>query len=168
MINYRETPAWGDAARAAAGGEGIDHVVEVGGQGTFDQSLRAVRLGGTISLIGVLAGAAPVNLTPVLMRNIRVQGVMVGSTEMFHRMNVAISHHALRPVVDRVFPFDGGARGVRVPRQRGARGEGRDPRELTLVGRSLSVFGYQFSRAKAMRRRRISRGSDGLRTGRQN
>ena len=106
VINYREIPAWGDAARAAAGGEGIDHVVEVGGQGTFDQSVRAVRLGGTISLIGVLAGAAPVNLTPVLMRNIRVQGVMVGSLEMHRRMTAAIAHHALRPVIDRVFPFD--------------------------------------------------------------
>jgi NADPH:quinone reductase-like Zn-dependent oxidoreductase len=106
VINYRETPEWGDAARAAAGGEGVDHVVEVGGQGTFDQSVRAVRLGGTISLIGVLSGPAAVNLTPVLMRNIRVQGVIVGSHEMHRRMNVALSHHALRPVVDRVFPFN--------------------------------------------------------------
>lgn len=105
VIDYRETAAWGDAARAAAGGEGVDHVIEVGGQGTFDQSARAVRLGGTISLIGVLSGPAAVNLTPVLMRNIRVQGVMVGSREMFGRMNTALVSHALRPVIDRVFPF---------------------------------------------------------------
>lgn len=106
VINYREVPAWGDEARAAAGGEGVDHVVEVGGQGTFDQSVRAVRLGGTISLIGVLAGSAPVNLTPILMRNIRVQGVMVGSLEMHRRMVAAVEHHALRPVIDRVFSFE--------------------------------------------------------------
>jgi NADPH:quinone reductase-like Zn-dependent oxidoreductase len=106
VINYRETATWGDAARAAAGGEGIDHVIEVGGQGTFDQSVRAVRLGGTISLIGVLAGAAPVNLTPILMRNIRVQGVMVGSLEMHRRMTAAIAHHQLHPAIDRVFPFE--------------------------------------------------------------
>jgi NADPH:quinone reductase-like Zn-dependent oxidoreductase len=105
VINYREEPSWGDAARAAAGGEGVDHVVEVGGQGTFDQSVRAVRLGGTVSLIGVLAGPAPVNLTPVLMRNIRVQGVMVGSLEMHRRMVAAISHLGLGPIVDRVFSF---------------------------------------------------------------
>lgn len=97
--------SWGDRVRELTGGLGADHVIEVGGQGTFDQSVRAVRLGGTISLIGVLAGAAPVNLTPVLMRNIRVQGVMVGSREMFGRMNAAVTAHALRPVVDRVFEF---------------------------------------------------------------
>jgi NADPH:quinone reductase-like Zn-dependent oxidoreductase len=106
VLDTRDEPAWGDRARKLAGGEGVDHVVEVGGHGTFDQSVRAVRLGGTISLIGVLAGPAAVNLTPVLMRNIRVQGVLVGSREMFGRMNAAIAHHALRPVVDRVFPFE--------------------------------------------------------------
>jgi NADPH:quinone reductase-like Zn-dependent oxidoreductase len=105
VLEIRDDPAWGDRARRLAGGEGVDHVIEVGGHGTFDQSVRAVRLGGTISLIGVLAGPAPVTLTPVLMRNIRVQGVLVGSREMFTRMNAAIAHHGLRPVVDRVFPF---------------------------------------------------------------
>lgn len=105
-INYRETPEWGKAARALTGGAGVDHVVEVGGAGTLDQSIRAVKPGGTISLIGVLAGgAAPVNLTPVLMQNIRVQGVFVGHREAFEAMNRAIAHHGLRPVVDRVFPF---------------------------------------------------------------
>lgn len=106
VINYRETTSWGEAARVAAGGEGIDNVVEVGGQGTFDQSVRAVRPGGIVSLIGVLSGAAPVNLTPVLMRNIRVQGVMVGSSGMFQRMNRAIAQHAIHPTIDRVFPFE--------------------------------------------------------------
>lgn len=104
VIDVSADDAWGDRVRKLAG-EGVDHVVEVGGQGTFDQSVRAVRLGGTISLIGTLAGPAPVNLTPVLMRNIRVQGVLVGSREMFGRMNAAIGRHGLRPVVDRVFPF---------------------------------------------------------------
>ena len=106
VINYRETQSWGDAAKALAGGEGVDHVVEVGGQGTFDQSVRAVRIGGVISLIGVLAGTAAVNLTPVLMRNIRVQGVLVGSREMHGRMAAAMEAHAVRPVIDRVFPFE--------------------------------------------------------------
>lgn len=105
VLDVSADPAWGDRVRALAGGEGVDHVVEVGGHGTFDQSVRAVRLGGTISLIGVLAGPAPVNLTPVLMRNIRVQGVLVGSHEMFRRMNAAMSRHGVRPVVDRVVAF---------------------------------------------------------------
>lgn len=106
VVNYREVPAWGDRVRELTAGVGVDQVIEVGGHGTFDQSVRAVRLGGTISLIGVLGGAATVNLTPVLMRNIRVQGIMVGSREMFERMNAAIAYHRLRPVIDRVFPFE--------------------------------------------------------------
>lgn len=105
VVDIHEDPAWGDRVRRLAGGEGVDHVIEVGGHGTFDQSVRAVRPGGTISLIGVLAGPAAVNLTPVLMRNIRVQGVLVGSREMFGRMNAAIARHRLRPAIDRVFPF---------------------------------------------------------------
>lgn len=105
VVDTSAEPAWGDRVKAWAGGEGVDQVIEVGGHGTFDQSVRALRIGGTISLIGVLAGPAAVNLTPVLMRNIRVQGVLVGSREMFARMNAAIAHHRLRPVVDRVWPF---------------------------------------------------------------
>ena len=105
-INYKETPAWDEKARELTGGAGVDHVVEVGGAGTFNQSLKAVRLGGTISLIGVLASKGEVNLTPVLMKGVRVQGIFVGSREMFESMNRAIALHQLRPVVDRVFAFD--------------------------------------------------------------
>jgi NADPH:quinone reductase-like Zn-dependent oxidoreductase len=104
-INYKETPAWEDRVRELTGSRGADHVVEVGGAGTFNQSLKAVRVGGTISLIGVLAGKGDVNLMPVLMKSVRVQGIYVGSREMFEAMNQAIEVHQLRPVVDRVFPF---------------------------------------------------------------
>lgn len=105
-INYKTTPDWDKAARALTGGEGVDHVVEVGGAGTLSRSLRAVKMGGRVSLIGVLTGgAAEVNTLPVLMKCLRVQGIYVGSREMFEVMNRAISLHRLRPVVDRVFPF---------------------------------------------------------------
>jgi NADPH:quinone reductase-like Zn-dependent oxidoreductase len=105
-INYKTTPEWGERARVLSGG-GVDHVVEVGGAGTLAQSLRAVRLGGRVSLIGVLSGGAgQISLFPVLMKNVRVQGIFVGSGEMFEAMNRAIAAHQLRPVVDRVFPFD--------------------------------------------------------------
>jgi NADPH:quinone reductase-like Zn-dependent oxidoreductase len=104
-INYKETPEWGDKVRELTGGRGVDHVVEVGGAGTLGQSLRAVRMGGQISLIGVLSGAGQANPMPILMKNVRVQGIFVGSREMFEAMNRAISAHQLRPVVDRVFPF---------------------------------------------------------------
>jgi NADPH:quinone reductase-like Zn-dependent oxidoreductase len=106
VINYREVEDWGERVRELSGGAGVDHVIEVGGQGTLSQSLRAVRTGGTISLIGVLARPAPVSLAPVLLRNVRLQGVLVGSRAMFERMNDAIGAARMRPVVDRVFPFE--------------------------------------------------------------
>ena len=105
-INYKTTAEWADKARDLTGGVGVDHVVEVGGAGTIGQSLRAVRTGGHISLIGILSGGGSFNLTPILMKNIRVQGIFVGSREMFEAMNRAIALHQLRPVVDRVFRFN--------------------------------------------------------------
>jgi NADPH:quinone reductase-like Zn-dependent oxidoreductase len=63
-------------------------------------------MGGQISLIGVLAGTGDVNLLPAIMKNIRVQGIYVGSREMFETMNRAITFHKLHPVIDRVFPFE--------------------------------------------------------------
>jgi NADPH:quinone reductase-like Zn-dependent oxidoreductase len=105
-INYKKTPDWDKAVRALTGGVGVDHVVEVGGAGTLAQSLRAVRMGGRISLIGVLAdGSGQVSPLPILMKNVRVQGIYVGSREMFQAMNRAITLHQMRPVVDRVFGF---------------------------------------------------------------
>lgn len=106
-INYRTTPAWGAAVKELTGGEGVDHVVELGGAGTLEQSLRAVRPGGQISLIGVLAGGAQqLNIVPILMQNIRVQGILVGSREMFEALNRAFTLHECRPVIDRVFDFE--------------------------------------------------------------
>jgi NADPH:quinone reductase-like Zn-dependent oxidoreductase len=105
-INYKENPEWDKTVRTLTGGLGVDHVLEVGGAGTLPQSLRAVRMGGRISLIGVLAGGAgQVNPLPILMKNVRSQGIYVGSREMFEAMNRAIALHKLRPVVDRVFAF---------------------------------------------------------------
>ena len=107
VVNYHEVTDWGRWARALTAGRGVDHVVEVGGAGTLAQSVRAVRVGGTISLIGVLGGAKPdFNLAPVVMQNIRLQGVTVGSRDQFERMLAAIGAHKLRPVIDRVFPLE--------------------------------------------------------------
>ena len=105
-INYRAEPAWGKRAKALTGGVGVDQVVEVGGAGTFNQSLRALKVGGTMSLIGVLAQASEgADLVRVLMNQIRVQGIFVGCRDAFEAMNRAIAEHALRPVVDRVFAW---------------------------------------------------------------
>jgi NADPH:quinone reductase-like Zn-dependent oxidoreductase len=104
-INYRTTAEWGEQVRKLTGGRGVDHVIEVGGAGTLAQSLRAVRTGGHIALIGVLTGHGQFNPVPILMKGVRVTGIFVGSRDMFEAMNQAIALHQLHPVVDRVFPF---------------------------------------------------------------
>ncbi len=101
LINYREQPQWGPLARKLAGGEGIDHVVEVGGAQTLEQTLRAVRVGGRVSLIGVLSGAAArLNLVPILMQQVRLQGILVGCRDDFEQMNRTLAAHRIRPVLD--------------------------------------------------------------------
>lgn len=105
-INYKQTPDWSKKVRELTAGDGVDYVVEVGGAGTLSESLRAVRYGGQISLIGVLTGgSAEINTASILMKNVKVQGIYVGSREMFEAMNCAIALHKLHPVCDRVFPF---------------------------------------------------------------
>jgi NADPH:quinone reductase-like Zn-dependent oxidoreductase len=104
-VNYLERPDWGKAVQQLSGG-GVDHVVEVGGAGTLTQSLVAVRPGGHVAVIGVLTGGAgPLNLTPVLMANLRLQGVLVGHRDGFEAMTRAFDVHQTRPVVDRQFSW---------------------------------------------------------------
>lgn len=104
--NYKSSPDWDKWALAQTDGRGVDHVVEVGGAGTLTRSLKAVRPGGRVSLIGVLSGGAgDIALFPVLMKNVCVQGIFVGSREMFEAMTRAISAGKLKPVIDRVFGF---------------------------------------------------------------
>jgi NADPH:quinone reductase-like Zn-dependent oxidoreductase len=104
-INYKSTADWDKPVRELTGA-GADHIVEVGGAGTLGKSFKAVRMGGTISLIGNVTGGGEVNPVPILMKTIRLQGVFVGSRAMFETMNRAISAAGMRPVVDRVFAFD--------------------------------------------------------------
>jgi NADPH:quinone reductase-like Zn-dependent oxidoreductase len=104
-INYRSTPDWDKRVREISGGRGVDNVIEVGGGDTLPKSMKAVRMGGAISLIGVLSGKGDVNFVPVFMRSIRMQGIFVGSREMFEDMSRAVTAHELKPVIDRVFPF---------------------------------------------------------------
>jgi NADPH:quinone reductase-like Zn-dependent oxidoreductase len=104
-VNYKTYPEWEKRVRELVGDRGVDHVVEVGGAGTLPRSLKAVKLGGHVSLIGVLAGGGEFNPMPILMKHVRVQGIFVGPRELFEAMNRAIALHRLKPVVDRVFPF---------------------------------------------------------------
>jgi NADPH:quinone reductase-like Zn-dependent oxidoreductase len=107
-LNYRADPSWGAAALRYTGGRGVDVVVELGGAETLEQSLRAVRPGGTVALIGVLSGAkVPVLLTRIFMSHVRVQGIFVGSREDLCALVRALEAHPdVEPVIDRVFPFD--------------------------------------------------------------
>ncbi|HXW69180.1 MAG TPA: NAD(P)-dependent alcohol dehydrogenase [Dissulfurispiraceae bacterium] len=106
-INYKKVTEWDRQIRELTGGAGVDLVVEVGGSGTLPQSLKAVRAGGRISLIGVLTGTSgDINLLPLIMKKIRVDGILVGSRDMFESMNQALSLHHLHPVVDSIFSFD--------------------------------------------------------------
>jgi len=104
-INYARTPDWDQAVVAATDG-GVDHVVEVGGPGTLARSLRAVRIGGRVSLIGVLSGAAEINPMLIFARRANIQGISVGSAQMFEAMNRAIAAAALHPIIDQVFAFE--------------------------------------------------------------
>lgn len=104
-INYREKPEWEKAVRELLP-EGADAVLEVGGSGTLTRSLKAVRMGGIVTVIGALSGGEPtVSPVPILMNSLRVQGIYVGSRSMFERMNRALEQHRIKPVVDRVFPW---------------------------------------------------------------
>ncbi len=107
VVNYTQVPEWDDAVRKSAGL--VDQVIEIGGAGTFNRSLKVVRMGGYVALIGTRAAIgsseAP-NLTTALMKGVRIQGIFVGSREMFETMNRAIALHGLKPVVDRVFALE--------------------------------------------------------------
>jgi NADPH:quinone reductase-like Zn-dependent oxidoreductase len=106
-INYRTTPAWDERARALTDGRGVDHILEVGGAATLPTSLRALRDGGHLSVVGLLSGAWPDwGAVEREARGLRVDHVYVGSVRHFEAMNAAIAASGLRPVVDRVFPFD--------------------------------------------------------------
>jgi NADPH:quinone reductase-like Zn-dependent oxidoreductase len=105
-INYKTTPEWDKAAMEFTGGVGVDHVIEVGGAATLARSFHAIRVGGRVSMIGGLSGGAT-ELNPGLIfsRRANVQGISVGSTQMFLAMNRAIEANAIKPVIDKVFAF---------------------------------------------------------------
>jgi NADPH:quinone reductase-like Zn-dependent oxidoreductase len=105
VIDTQATPDWAAETLAATAGLGVDHVIDVGGAQTLERSLAAVKYNGTVSMIGVLTGIAPLNPFDILARSVRLQGLLVGSRATFEAMNRAITAHTLRPVIDRVFPF---------------------------------------------------------------
>jgi NADPH:quinone reductase-like Zn-dependent oxidoreductase len=105
-INYRQTPEWGREVRDATSGQGADFILEVGGGGTIEQSMRAVRIGGHIAVVGVVAGPGTgFNPASLIGNSAKLQGVSVGSRDMFEAMCEAIALKGIQPVVDKVFPW---------------------------------------------------------------
>jgi NADPH:quinone reductase-like Zn-dependent oxidoreductase len=106
-INYKATPDWGKVARQSTN-RGVDLVVEVGGVGTLNESIRATKIGGTIAFIGVLAGQpeTPPRIPLMVMQQQRLQGTTVGSVEDLQAMVSAIANNKMKPVMDKTFPFE--------------------------------------------------------------
>lgn len=105
-INYRTTPDWDEAALELTGGRGVDHVVEVGGEQTFEKSINCTRVYGTISVIGIVSGFnIPFSLLAAL-NMLTINGIYVGSVEMFRDMMAFMDEHQIKPVVDQTFDFE--------------------------------------------------------------
>ncbi|XHR85041.1 MAG: NAD(P)-dependent alcohol dehydrogenase [Gloeotrichia echinulata GP01] len=105
-INYKTMPDWEKQVYQLTNRTGVDHIVEVGGGGTLPKSLQAVRIGGRVSLIGVLSGKLnAIDPMPILFKSLTVQGIYVGSREMFEVMNQKIIQHQIKPIIDKIFPF---------------------------------------------------------------
>ena len=107
VINYHENPEWSQEVLKISQGQGVDAVIEVGGAKSFNQAVQATRRGGTVCVIGIVSGASgPLDFVPILMKQIRVLGVFVGSRAIFESMNRVLEHSAIHPVISKVFAFD--------------------------------------------------------------
>lgn len=107
LINYKKIPNWGEAALALTNGRGVDHVIEVGGPATLAQSMTAARIGGHISVIGILTGlGGELSVVQALIKQLRLQGVLVGNRTQQQDMIKAINANNMRPVIDKVFALE--------------------------------------------------------------
>ncbi len=113
-VNYRRNPEWASVVLELTDGRGVDHVIEVGGPGSFEQSLKACARRGQINVIGYLGGKqGSINPLDIFTRQVQVRGIPVGSRESFEAMNRAIEANDIKPVIDRVFPWTEAAEAMR-------------------------------------------------------
>jgi NADPH:quinone reductase-like Zn-dependent oxidoreductase len=107
-INYAKTPDWDKEVLRLTGGRGVDCVIEVGGVGTMNKSFQSLAFGGKVVLIGLLTGRSGGEINPytLMPKWGSLHGIFVGNREMFEEMNRTIEHNAIKPVIDKVFPFD--------------------------------------------------------------
>ena len=107
FINYKETEDWDKKVLELTEKQGVDKIVEVGGAGTLQKSINSVKVGGYIAVIGVLSGKGEIDPTPILMKSVNLQGIYVGSRQMFENMNQFFCQHDhIKPVIDKTFAFD--------------------------------------------------------------
>ncbi|HZF25772.1 MAG TPA: NAD(P)-dependent alcohol dehydrogenase, partial [Steroidobacteraceae bacterium] len=107
LVNYKRTPDWDKEILKLTDGRGVNHVIEVGGPGTLGKSMQCVAYAGKIAMIGVLAGfQGDTNPHPVMRKGASMHGIFVGNRAMFERMNAALEVNGIKPVVDKVFPFE--------------------------------------------------------------
>jgi NADPH:quinone reductase-like Zn-dependent oxidoreductase len=106
VVNYKKFPDWDEKILELTDRRGVDHVIEVVGGENLNRSLNAVRLSGSISFIGLLAGlSAPINTYQFVQKNVEIHGIETGSREMFEEMNRFIETHEIKPVIDKIFEF---------------------------------------------------------------
>lgn len=105
-INYKADPKWGETVRKLSDKRGVDHVLEIGGPGTLPQSINAARIGGHISLIGILTGVkGEVPTLAMMAKQIKLQGIIVGSRRHQEEMIRGLEATGIKPVIDRTFPL---------------------------------------------------------------
>jgi NADPH:quinone reductase-like Zn-dependent oxidoreductase len=114
-VNYKRHPNWEEEVQKLTGGRGVDHVIEVGGVGTLAKSFQAVAFAGKVVLIGVLAGpTGDANPLGLMIKSGSMHGIFVGSRRMFEDMNAAIEINQIRPIIEKVFPFEQAADAYRL------------------------------------------------------
>jgi NADPH:quinone reductase-like Zn-dependent oxidoreductase len=105
LINYKEKPQWGKEVLAKTNNEGADHIIEVGGGGTFEESVRAAKLGGHIALIGVLSGSAAseVILPRIFLKQIRISGIAMANQQSQIAFVKHVEEAGIEPMISDTF-----------------------------------------------------------------
>jgi NADPH:quinone reductase-like Zn-dependent oxidoreductase len=106
IINYRNNPGWHKEVRLLTGGRGVDHVVETVGPDTLERSILATRRDGSIHLVGLINRVGRIDPMLILLGEVRVRGVRVGSRQLFEEMNAFIEAKDIHPIIGHVFSFE--------------------------------------------------------------
>lgn len=107
LINYIKTPRWENEVLEITGGKGVDHVVEVIGGSNINRAVKVAAPECTISVIGLIDGmSSEIEISPLMFKQVRLQGIEVGSKQMLTAMTAFLDKHKVKPVIDAVYSFD--------------------------------------------------------------